>query len=308
MQTAKIALPGSAGAPYPALSTLLKNYGPGGNPADILAFGDSVMMRVSKDDTDERHLAQMLEDALKPSSFVALTRSAHHPAIYRGLLAALMTMPRAPKHIVLPINLRCFSPQWDANPDWQLSPELTALLTYHIHRHADLPPIPDVLQDAEAMQAYERMPVSYELSDIRTVGGFRDLVRNPAAEVQAERRKQIFIFHYTHRLATGHRRLQSLAWCAEASRLIAEPVFYLTPINVEAGARIVGSRFVDIVRANAATVKEALQRRGVIVHDWSEGLPESAFFHEDTATEHLNQSGRGWLSAKIASAVRQNGE
>jgi hypothetical protein len=70
---------------------------------------------------------------------------------------------------------------------------------------------------------------------------------------------------------------------------------------MEAGVRYVGENFRAIIQSNAQVVRSAI--RGIF--DWSDILPEFAFFHEDLATEHLNETGRRALVKLITDRIRR---
>ena len=115
----------SEGNPYPCL---VKVIDAGACPLDCLVFGDSVMVRVSNHDFDRRALGDMIYDRLAPSRVVVIARSAYHPLIFELLLKVVQTQPFGPAQaIVLPINIRCFSPQWNFHPAWQLNEEQRAI-------------------------------------------------------------------------------------------------------------------------------------------------------------------------------------
>ena len=215
-------MPGSNLQPYPALTSIVQHFGPATSATpDVLMFGDSVAERVSRHDQDKRTIAEMVAETLKPKSLVSITRTAQNPALYSALLVALSMQPRRPRQLIIPVNLRCFSPQWHFNPDWQLTQELAVLSAYHADRNAAVPAIADVLHDPELHQAFERIPVRYGLSKLTTVGQFRDVVRrHPASdEERARRSREIFVFHYTHRIESDHPKLAALCECARlASR------------------------------------------------------------------------------------------
>ena len=89
-----------------------------------------------------------------------------------------------------------------------------------------------------------------------------------------------------------------------ATRIVGKAVVYFTPINVEAGARLAGCRFTEIVKANVATVFSLLSDADAVIEDWSGALPDSAFFRNATTTEHLNENGRCYLAEKVQAACR----
>lgn len=302
----KVVLPGSNGLPYPTLASIIAHFGAESPaPAEISMFGDSVAERVSRRDNDSRTLAQMVSEAVAPQTLLALTRSAHQPAIYEPLLRAMLLQPQRPRVLILPVNLRCFSPQWMLNPDWQFAQERNILAGYLAAPRSPFAAIDDVLHDAQAHRSFDATDVNYELSAARTIGDFKALIATkPVEDEQRLRRaREIFVYHYTHQLRPDNERLLALRSCLKlASDLVDRVVLYTTPINHEAGARCVGSRFNEIIHANVAVLKSTAGENGIELLDWSELFPESAFFHEDLATEHLNEVGRRELATRIAAA------
>lgn len=171
-----------------------------------------------------------------------------------------------------------------------------------------IPPIADVVHDARKHHAFEATPVHFPLSPFATVGDFRRIGRTkPETEADRMARSQaLFIFHYTHPLEPDHPMLLALADCvALIRRLGSVPLVYVTPVNVEAGRRWVGTAFGDALRRNVGRVLAAVAPAGgAHAADFSMRLPDAAFFHEDFATEHLNIEGRRQLADLIVGLWR----
>lgn len=289
----KVVLAGSNGLPYPTLKAIIENR------SEIVFLGDSVVERVSRHDEDRRTLGQMVADNLAPRSVLTLSRSAHNPDIYLPLLQVMAKTGYRPNTIIIPVNLRCFSPQWELSPDWRFEQERAIIRRYLRFRWLPIKPIADVHHSEGAHAILAKTPVEYELSPFRTVGEFKNAI---AGEPSNERSRTIFIYHYTHRLAPTNARLTNLRKCAELAQSIAEQVLiYVTPINLFALRRFVGTRAAEIVRDNASTLQALLPAD---VRNWTSELPEQFFFNEDLATEHLNESGRRKLADLIVQSLR----
>ncbi|MGW9949723.1 hypothetical protein J2W92_005074 [Rhizobium leguminosarum] len=289
----KVVLAGSGGLPYPTLKSILSDT------ADIALFGDSVMERVSRHDRDRRTLGQMVADIASPRSVVILSRSAHNPDIYLPLLQAMAKARRKPRTIVIPINLRCFSPQWEMSPDWTFDQEKRIISRYLRWRWSAIKPVDDVYFDAEKHANFAQEPVEYELSPLSTIGEFKRVI---ASEPSRERSAAIFTYHYTHRLSQSNLRLKSLRDCVKIAHSIArEVIVYITPINMEALQRFVGPKAADIVFNNIRTIEMALGDEHL--SNWIQALPETSFFSEDLATEHLNEVGRQALASLISETL-----
>lgn len=286
----KVVLAGSNGQPYPTLKSVIENT------ADVVLFGDSVLERVSRHDEDRRTLGQMVTENLAPRSVLTLSRSAHNPDIYLPLLRVMAKMRHRPDSIIIPVNLRCFSPQWELSPDWTFDQEKAIITRYLRWRWASIKPVSNVHYDPEKHAEFDKRSVDYELSDFRSIGNFNNII---ATEPSRERSAAIFTYHYTHRLSPLNRRLQNLKECSEIARSIARRVLiYVTPINIEAIERFVGMKAIRIVSDNVETVRGALDQANFT--SWAGCLSEREFFSEDLATEHLNEMGRREIANRIA--------
>jgi hypothetical protein len=267
-------------------------------PPSILYFGDSVVERVSRDDVDTRTLGEMVAERRGRKSCLAVSHSAYHPGVYLGLLRALGRMRHRPSLLIVPINLRCFSPQWDLRPAYQFAAELRALERYVAD--GTLPePIAPPIESTEALAAYDQQGVSYPSSPHDRIGLFRAIVDRKAETEQdrVARLEQIFKFHYTHPLRGDHRRLVQLRELVDLATSMKIEVFtYLTPINYEAGLRYAGASFGIECEASIGTIRKSLNDRVV---DWSQLVPMSGFVSPDIANEHLNERGRVTLADAI---------
>lgn len=298
--------------PYPALAMLAANYDSHWRRgADILYLGDSVVERISWHDTDKRTLDQMTADLLlNDASLVCVARAAYHFRIYYHLLNVLRSMRNRPKLVILPINMRCFSPQWDLNPSWQFEEEIQILTAYpETHR------IPAIRVNADALtysEAELNLELDLPLTDIKRLGQFLNLIKNIPSDPEGKfyRRQQIYILHYLNSLKRNHRRVNDLVKILDLLRdLNIFTLMYITPINYEGAVRHVGEGFMDGVRTNAALLLDVVQPylndAQASLLDLQEKLPSDDFFHADELTEHLNQSGRVKLAGMLVNEVKK---
>jgi hypothetical protein len=244
----------------------------------------------------------MLRDYLVPARVVVVARSAYNPLVFEQLLKAARAQPHKPAQaIILPVNLRCFSPQWDMHPEWQHAHERRAVSKY-LQGHPPIAAIPHVMRTARDKRRYEATRVDYPLSRFKTIGDFRRIIESePANERERQKRsREIFIFHYGSPLAQNHARLKALSSAVSIARQIAPRVLvYLTPINMDAVHRYVGPQLGEVVKRNVAVIRTAVDE----IVDWSAALDAQRFFGPDTATEHLNEGGRRRLTELIGSQL-----
>jgi hypothetical protein len=289
----------------------------------ILYFGDSVVERVSRNDTDPTPLGQLVAQKLLPRYKTwVISHSAYRPEIYLALSRALESALQKPSMVILPINIRCFSPQWDWNPDFDFTREIRAIDRYHRDpekKMIRLIPTNKIPVGFLKRQTFLHKKVHYPLSDCKRVRDFVAAIADKPKDPCAEhfRWRQIFIFHYLHPLETDHRQLRYLQALLKLLRDLELPVVsYLTPINYQAGVRYVGEVFETLVSKNVGKILQLMageplkavsdtfyQSPGLTVADWTFWLTDNFFFHRNEPTEHLNESGRNRLSTRILRLV-----
>lgn len=296
--------------PYYELMKLAMNYDSRWKKgAKILFLGDSVVERISWHDTDKRTLDQMTRDLLSgKKSLVSIAKAAYHFNIYFHLLNVLRAMRHRPEIVILPINMRCFSPPWDLNPAWQFEEEIQFLKAYPETRR-----IPAIRINAQTLPFSEQdwnTEFDFPFTDLKRVGQYFDLVNNipPDAEGKFHRRKQVYIIHYLKSLPREHRRLYELIKILDLLKeLKICTLIYITPINFQGGVRHVGEGFMEGVRKNANLVQDIVQPYAldgqIRFMDLQEYLTAEYFFHTDETTEHLNQSGRMKLAQVLAHEI-----
>ncbi|MFN8400350.1 MAG: hypothetical protein U0X74_10060 [Anaerolineales bacterium] len=292
---------------YPELVRLLDSFNNTVPAPDILFFGDSVLLRISRDDTDTDTLDRMLFKKMYGKiSLLSIAHTAYHMQVYKNLISVLDVTKRKPKVVILPINLRSFSPQWDFYPAWQFRDEIRAIERYLLDPSLEIASVGEVPATAKLLWLFDAIPVQYPLTEFNRTGQFRSMIASkPKNEDQKSYRlRQIFIYHYMHPLANDHPKLKALEECVRMLSVLQIPlVLYVTPINWEAGRKYVGWEFTEAVKSNVNMISNRLSRHQmdnkVIFGDFSTLLEPGCFFRDDNATEHLNQQGRGRLADEI---------
>lgn len=285
------------------------------NVKSLLAFGDSVSVRFSKDDADTRSLIDLLADYCSPRNINVFdcSYSAFHPGVYEAISQIVCSFEYCPSVVVIPINLRCFSPQWDLNPKWQHHEIINS--AYNIsnvdkYKSVGGAGIP------EEMEGFDSLPVIYPLvSDLKNIGDFRQWVekKNVVGDEANERYKNIFIFHYLHKLELNNRRLKSLV---NAIQLLInrniKVVSYICPVNFVAGNKFVGDEFELLLSGNIRTLKNVLREHlsydDVFCHDFSKSFTPDMFFHNNSPVEHVKFPGRELMAKYISSCVAEQFE
>lgn len=308
-------------APYEPLRILVEAFAQDPAVDQVLYFGDSVIERVSRDDADATPLGQMVAERLAHRyQSCVVSYSALRPDGFLALSRVLTLTPARPRLLVLPINIRCFSPQWDWNPAFDFSREIASIDAYCRAPHRGIPrliPTNRLPISLWKRWAFNRRRVQYSLGAFNRVGGFTKLIaKGPTDTPAAEFRwRQIFVFHYLYPLSAKHRQLHALRELLRNLKLLDIPVLcYITPLNYQAGARLLGEAFALGVSETVRKVLGLLSEEGgetatasegarLVMADWSFRLPEGCFFHRNEPTEHLNEHGRHQLADAIAQLV-----
>lgn len=299
--------------PSSAFIRLFEAYHTGTNPPKVLLLGDSVAERVSWNDYDDRTLAELVINTLKNQTDVAaISYGGFTLDVFYYLVLALEKMKYKPELVVLPINMRNFSPQWDLEPTWQFKHEVEQIKRF-ISDPSLIPSMEQVQRETispEIFNVFDATPVEFSLSPLDRIAQFRLLINaTPTTEEQRKfRLQQIFIFHYAYRLMRNHRKIMALENILKLLQHKRIPcLVYITPLNIDAGVRLVGEEFSTVLRENvrmvSSVVGEYLADERSVFMDWSETMRSESFFHADNATEHLNESGRKMLAESIAGEV-----
>ncbi len=297
--------------PYPDLVRLEACFGGGSPPPEILCLGDSVLERISRDDTDRALLGEMLKEELEDwGRTECFSRPGWHWAVYRRLLEAVLRMKHRPRSVILSVNLRSFSPAWYLNPLWRYEREIEILKRYAADPSGPAVDVPGLSEKDVSFEAFDAMPAHLPPSPFRTAGEFRRLIKTSPEDPAGRRHRlmNVFLFHYAHRIGEGHPLLEDLRWAAQ--RLPAEGIslsLYFTPINFEAGNRLLGGLFASRVAENKRRIAEALDAAAPAIRlsDHSAAFGSGHFFTPDNATEHLRQEARRKLAVMVTSEMRR---
>ena len=111
--------PSSSLPPYPADKTdaILKDK------PEVIIFGDSVMTVSDPKDIDKRPTDLMLQEKIPNLNVESIDYLAYNPDIYLEYIKYITNNKFKPKAVIIAINLRSFSPDWDQNPGYQFEQE-----------------------------------------------------------------------------------------------------------------------------------------------------------------------------------------
>ncbi|MEK7608028.1 MAG: hypothetical protein AAB495_00390 [Patescibacteria group bacterium] len=283
--------------PLPEITLINKNLADG---ARVLFFGDSAVWHHSIGDKDPATLPEMLERETG-----IRVGNQGHPAYHLGVYAAevdyLAHASVKPDAVVIPIQLRSFSPEWDMRPVNQFEKELffltdrTRFISYF---YKPLAILRAINVNTVSYTQFLETPVYSGDTKVGTVNDFEALNKNKAATF--DNIKGDFVYKYMYRLQPNHRKLAALdRLLATAKDAGIKTYIYIAPIDYETGEKYVGKEFTATAKANADYICELLKERGAPCLNLALGLPSKAFDYPSYPNEHMNELGRKYVVSEL---------
>jgi hypothetical protein len=275
---------------------------------ELLYFGDSTLWHPEGSQTT----AAMLQELLPGRKVGELSHAAYGMDVYRSYINFMLRQGYRPALVIIPINMRAFSPEWDQRPSYQFTQEKRVLaLGLPLARSFGRPLNrfggyePAITQDD-----FLRSPVYAGTTKIGKVQDFED---KDSIALLAEGGGEQFVYYqelpadgdyqrlltyyYMAEVSPNHRKIGAMIDIAQRLQRVGVPVlFYVTPVNAELGDVYVGAAFRPQFTANVNVVREQLAAQGIELLDLSFAL--AAYFFTDT--EHLRQPGKQYIAEQLA--------
>lgn len=285
---------------------LLRFYRLGQNRS-VLLLGDSVTIRTSNKDNTKLGIDKLLEQRLEKHGIKlnSIAYSAYNTGIYYLISEALKYARYRPEVLIMPINLRSFSIQWDFNPTFQNLRHIQSLTSYILRKNPQF--------DVKSLMGIDQVILHEEFvqKDITdTTDGlcfnknddYINIINKKCCEATdtTYRRKILFSYHYMHTVDVYNRKFAFIEKIVKnADDLGIKLIMYILPINFMSGMKYVGDDFLKVVEKNVNFIQTNMQSCGARVKDYSTLFDPAYFFHEDETTEHLNEKGRHVLAGNL---------
>jgi hypothetical protein len=261
---------------------------------DVILFGSSVNKHIPQSDKDRRYIHQMLADTLPNVRVMGVSGGAYHLELYQAFIDNLIAEKKFKGTLIIPINLRSFSPEWDIRPEYQFEPEKLVLRKGRYWG--------GVLINLSVFKyKYTENTISNELF-LKTLVYKKDsLVGNVAdflteIDVPEEKfMKEGFLFQYMYKLTPQHRKIKALENIAKMlQKANLRALFYTTPIDCEKANNYYPQDFQKIVSENIQVIANVIQKNATnsIFIDLTCASSHSGFDYTKRANEHLNQKGK----------------
>jgi hypothetical protein len=260
-----------------------------------LIFGDSVFLRVARNDACNQSLAEMLMESSTNTYVYAY--SALALSHYLVMLNCFCERVRRLERILIPINYRSFSRQWETNLDWQY---LDFIKNLNLSSGSSNINISEIFEN----QNYVKARAHYYYYGEKENKFFLQAINNKSEglDIILEKRKKIFAFNYlfNKEILISSKRLHALDLIGEIFSEISNKIYYIIlPINIEGIDFLFGEEVRAHIKSNINFIIDRLHSKNSQVIDCSFDLSRFSFFNELDATEHLNEHGRKQLKNQV---------
>ena len=282
---------------------------------DVLYLGDSTLLLPFGEVTT----GEILQELLPDRRIGQVAHPAYNLDLFYDYTAYVDRHGDWPTTLVLPINLRSFSPAWDSRPAFQFEKESKILALGLPWARLFLRPL-DVFgffRPSISQQDFLNTPVYAGDVLVGYVRDFEELTADETLQEDAENAyrevkledeetaQAVLTYHYMYNLEPDHRKLDSMVAVAElAAKHGVNVIFYITPINVEQGERFLGSEFRERFTDNIRVVQsklDAVASDNVTLLNMAFDLPAYDF----TDLEHLTETGKEYIAEQIALTIRR---
>jgi len=300
---------------YKSLQELKVKFQSRTKKPNVLILGDSVLERISHHDQDTIPLGILLKNAYKNCNTYVISSTAFNFLIFEQIAIFIKNNNLKIDQIILPINMRSFSPQWLNNPKWKLEEEVltTRIFPKKINSIYKFVKNTKIFNKIEKF-IYGRSVSEYHLYGKKRASDFGRIVSDKSNSIYSRdfRLKSIFIFHYLFKINGKNEGILAMKKFLIICKLENIHLYmYITPINYQAAEHLIGRDFIKKYYKNVAFVKNQISRiikSGLVLKDFSTACKKNSFFSLYDATEHLNQEGRSIIVSlfKLGLISRKN--
>lgn len=269
--------------------------------ADILYFGDSVIRDSPATESNHKSIAEFLADATG-TSVADLSQGAEDAKLFSAMTEHIVNSGAKPVALIIPVNLRSFSPEWNRRPGYQFERQkflLTepAFLGYFFQPLAVFHAfkIPAVTQEE-----FLNSPVRYATTTVGTVADFENAEKFKM--VTAENRREKYLYFYMGSIEENNEEFLALKETLRKAKEAGIPAYvYITPIDYKGGVASIGKDFLTQVTNNINMVCSAVASLTVPCLNLAFTLGSGNFSAVGYPGEHLYAEGRQYVAEQLRS-------
>jgi len=235
--------------------------------------------------------------------------------VYSRLAALAASAPHKPRLALVSINPRSFSSDWFFTegywhahmagflPLLSYRPSVPAWLRWLPHRLAGS----DLRSHAAGGDGLDGSPGSSGYFRAKWCDPDRfNPVRQELTDSEIAIRRHFLENYMAVRVESGHPMLAAISRTIGLLRASGVTVLaYVTPVDVQEAARLVGPAFMDEFRRDVSEIRRTVEEAGAAYLDLSEHLDSGCFVDRDYACEHLNARGRAAVAEALSVKSRE---
>jgi hypothetical protein len=280
----------------------------------ILYLGDSSLFTAAESDTDKRSIPKLLQEQLPDFTIGSLHEAAFNMDMFMRILRYIQQDDYRPRLLILPINLRTYSPLWQYRPEWQF-----VALKLDLEHDSTL--FRSFYEPLAVFKALKMQPVSMSAFHEEVTKTLKDSYRVLKREddippgfgpggVPRLDDAQRFAVTYAYPLSRTHPQMMALEQIIDlAHDMDLALFFYITPIDVRTGeelhgAQFNGAQFNVVLQQNLALIETVLSQKGETALDLHNLISDAKFGHvHDAFLEHYPAKGRKTIAEAIAKHI-----
>lgn len=290
------------------------------NKASILYLGESSNLTTHPYDSDRRTISEMTASFYPGIQFMDITKEATHAGIYKVLLQQLKADTTL-ETVIVTLNMRSF------NADWRFS-ELETALQKSLVLLYNYPPLfnrfllsfksYDIKNEHErSQQVYDDwlknnlvFPFSFPYQNVITWDSamFADGIKNTDGSINYEKTTMAchYIKTYAFQIDTiTNQRIKDFDDIVELSKEGGWTlIFNLLAENYEEANSLLGDSILYLMNYNRQILIDRYRRKGIIVVDNAEKVPDKEFIDREWTTEHYAQNGRKIIAQNLARSLK----
>ena len=265
--------------------------------AEIVYFGDSTINWAGEHDKNNADMPKLLRLLLPKMKILKISYPSYQMDVYAAYAQYIVQKGYHPKFVIVPINMRSFSPEWDRRPLWQFRKE------QFVARHSNSLWM-KFYQPLGVFKFFESNISAWEYQQTKVytggalIGKVKDFDNPLYASPNDEKTKRQLLFRYMYDLTADHRKIKSMLHMVDVLKNNGiKVILYITPLDVQTGKKYLGDDFSQKLDKNVQLITSLLAGQGVPVLDFSKSLDTKYFTwwenkKELYPNEHLQLLGR----------------
>ena len=285
---------------------------------ELYYFSDSVMTIPAAADRDRRSIDLILSDACSNISVSRITHGSYEASIYAPLVDFIFSRSYRPKLMIFSINLHSFSPAWYARPQFQFIAEKKFLDLYTSSAEAWKRPFFVPLQNLgyfdrfwPSAREFQSTSVWFDegkagvVSDFSKAGVPSDFGMEDVSEEHLTNWLRLFYMVDVNRATGQMDALKRLAKSLSTEHQNA--IFYLTPIDFDAGVHYLGTPFVKHLDSSVKKIQAILEPFGFSAIDLTKQvrMKDFALPPPKLPDERLGEVGRRLIVENLVPEVER---